>query len=125
MFQYEVNSADDMITAVASELEDLVCSRGIHTSNILIVTQNRNDRDAIRAAMPGGYACSTYEEREDQKIVCETVHRSKGLEFDAVIFATSSSSARDELLYVGLSRAVSLLTVIAPVPILQRLGLVD
>ena len=125
VFQYEVNSADDMITAVASELEDLVCSRGIHTSNILIVTQNRNDRDAIRAAMPGGYACSTYEEREDQKIVCETVHRSKGLEFDAVIFATSSSSARDELLYVGLSRAVSLLTVIAPVPILQRLGLVD
>ena len=61
----------------------------------------------------------------DDNVVCETVQRTKGLEYDAVILATTSTTVRDSLLYVGASRAVSLLTVIAPVEIGQKLGLTE
>ena len=79
---------------------------------------DRGQLDALCAQIE-----NAWEEREDQNIVCETVHRTKGLEFDAVIFATTSATVKDELLYVGASRAVSLLTVIAPLPVAERLGI--
>ena len=97
----------------------------IDPAHVLVVTVRTDDRDAIRNAMPGGYNCTSWEEREDDNVVCETVQRTKGLEYDAVILATTSTTVRDSLLYVGASRAVSLLTVIAPVEIGQKLGLTE
>jgi ATP-dependent exoDNAse (exonuclease V) alpha subunit len=55
--------------------------------------------------------------------VCETIHRSKGLEFDVVILIAMSEEVSDSLLYVGASRAVSLLTVISPPSVAVRLGI--
>jgi hypothetical protein len=125
IFPIEVNSQAEMLEAVGDELEDLIGVRSIDPANVLIVTVNTADRDAIRAAVPGGYNCASWEEREDQNVVCETVHRTKGLEYDAVVFATTSTEVKDHLLYVGMSRAISILTVIAPAPVLERLGLVE
>jgi DNA helicase IV len=125
VFFIPVSSTEDLVSAVAVELEDLIGERQIDPANVLIVTVRTDDRDAIRNAMPGGYNCTSWEEREDDNVVCETVQRTKGLEYDAVILATTSTTVRDSLLYVGASRAVSLLTVIAPVEIGQKLGLTE
>jgi len=120
-----VTSTEELVSAVALELEDLIGERQIDPAHVLIVTVRTDDRDAIRNAMPGGYNCTSWEDREDDNVVCETVQRTKGLEYDAVILATTSTTVRDSLLYVGASRAVSLLTVIAPVEIGQKLGLTE
>ena len=100
-------------------------SKQIACALILIATINKDDRNAIRQAVPGGYNCTSWEDREDGNIVCETVHRTKGLEYDVVILATTSTTARDDLLYVGASRAVSLLTVIAPAEVGEKLSLTE
>ena len=125
VFFTPVTSTEELVSAVALELEDLIGTRMIDPAHVLVVTVRTDDRDAIRNAMPGGYNCTSWEDREDDNVVCETVQRTKGLEYDAVILATTSTTVRDSLLYVGASRAVSLLTVIAPVEIGQKLGLTE
>ena len=125
VFFMPISSVDELVAEVAVELEDLVGTRNIDPAHILIATINTDDRNAIRQAIPGGYNCTSWEDREDGNIVCETVHRTKGLEYDVVILATTSNTARDDLLYVGASRAVSLLTVIAPAEVGEKLGLTE
>ncbi len=56
-------------------------------------------------------------------ILCENVHRVKGLEYDHVILVIHDESVSDDLLYVGASRAVMSLTVIAPSGVAARMGL--
>ena len=56
-------------------------------------------------------------------IVCENVHRLKGLEADTVILVADTPEVPDHLLYVGISRAVNELVVIAPTGVGARLGL--
>ncbi len=49
-------------------------------------------------------------------IVCENVHRIKGLEYDHVILVVHDPEGEvaDELVYVGASRATMSLTIIGP-----------
>ena len=54
-------------------------------------------------------------------IVCETIHRMKGLERDAVILVTEDDDLDDHLLYVGMSRAISRLVVVGPPALTARL----
>jgi ATP-dependent exoDNAse (exonuclease V) alpha subunit len=63
-----------------------------------------------------------WEQRADG-IVCENVHRLKGLEADTVILVADTPEVPDHLLYVGISRAVNELVVIAPAGVGERLGL--
>jgi DNA helicase IV len=67
-----------------------------------------------------------WEDREDGDVLCETVRRLKGLEFDTVILAADKDIKPEEeaLLYVGVSRAVSELIVVGPRDFADRLGLV-
>jgi ATP-dependent exoDNAse (exonuclease V) alpha subunit len=53
--------------------------------------------------------------------VCETIHRTKGLERDAALVVTVDDDLEDHLLYVGMSRAVSKLVVVGPEALLERL----
>ena len=53
-----------------------------------------------------------------------TCHSAKGLEFDHVVLAvTPNDVGKDDLLYIGCSRAVSGLTVVSPRAVAERLGL--
>jgi len=52
------------------------------------------------------------------------VHRAKGLEFDHVILVLPNEDVSDALLYIGISRAISGLTVVAPSALATRIGLV-
>ena len=59
-------------------------------------------------------------------VICENVHRVKGLEFDYVVLAASEAdNVTDALLYVGASRAITGLTLVGPKAIAARLGLAE
>jgi DNA helicase IV len=67
-----------------------------------------------------------WEGGQSTTVICENVHRVKGLEFDYVILAASAAdTVSDALLYVGASRAIAGLTLIGPKAIAARLGLAD
>ena len=65
---------------------------------------------------------SSWEQRDEHSIVCETVHRVKGLEFDFVVLV-AAEDVTDLLLYVGLSRAVVGFSLVAPAAVAARLGI--
>jgi len=123
IFWIEANDTDELITALETELEDLVVQRSIDPSHILIVSASKKDQLLIVETDPGHFECTSWEDRGEANIVCETIHRSKGLEFDVVILIAMSEEVSDSLLYVGSSRAVSLLTVISPQSVATRLGI--
>lgn len=118
-FEY-VSDMDSLMHWVDHYLEYFIGSLSHDPRKILIVTKSAKERDAIRKAMPGGYVCSAYEDGQDGNIVCETVYRAKGLEYDHVIFATTDAKVKESLLYVGLSRAVSTLVVLAPAEVTRE-----
>jgi len=47
-------------------------------------------------------------------VLCETIHRTKGLEWTAVILATLDDPIDPQLLYIGASRPRMHLTLIGP-----------
>jgi hypothetical protein len=118
-FEY-LSDMDSLVHWVSHFLEYLIGRLNHDPHKILIVTKSAKERDAIRRAMPGGYVCSAYEDGQDGNIVCETVYRAKGLEYDHVIFATTDAKVKESLLYVGLSRAVSTLVVLAPAEVTRE-----
>ena len=64
----------------------------------------------------------SWEESDDRSIACETVHRAKGLEFDHVILVLPDDDVSDALLYIGVSRAISGLTLVAPDAVAEDSG---
>ena len=123
IFWIEANETEELISALETELEDLVGQRNIDPSHILIVSASKKDQLLIVETDPGHFECTSWEDRGEANIVCETIHRSKGLEFDVVILIAMAEEVSDSLLYVGSSRAVSLLTVISPQSVATRLGI--
>lgn len=101
--------ADAAIDAVGGAIGDLE-DRGHGAQSILVATFTTAVRDLLRRS----YAFVAWEDREPMAIVCENVHRVKGLEFDHVILVLHDDTVSDELLYVGLSSAVISATVIGP-----------
>lgn len=55
-------------------------------------------------------------------MLCETVHRTKGLERTAVILVDMSGEPDKVLLYVGVSRAVSVLRLVGPQALAHAVG---
>jgi ATP-dependent exoDNAse (exonuclease V) alpha subunit len=51
------------------------------------------------------------------------VHRAKGLEYDVVVLVAPREDVRDQLMYVGASRAITRLVVVAPKPLFARMGI--
>jgi superfamily I DNA/RNA helicase len=116
--------ADDLESAVAAvqeQLHQLVTVEERDPSTILVETTDSTTRHALRAhsnLVPWEQAVTT-----PGQVVCENVHRAKGLEVDTVLFVCTDSEVDDTLLYIGLSRAVVELTVIGPKDLAGRLGL--
>ena len=112
---------DSAVAEVGRLLDDLVVKSFVDPANILVVTGHRALRDRIRSEDPGGWGCAAWEDRHSGDIVCETIHRTKGLERDAALVVTVDDDLEDHLLYVGMSRAVSKLVVVGPEALLERL----
>lgn len=88
-------------------------------TGVVVATVTSAVRNHLRAHLSLG----RWEDRADGVVACENVHRIKGLEADTVVLATDTAEVPDALLYIGISRAVSQLLVVAPEALASRLGL--
>jgi hypothetical protein len=77
----------------------------IPASQIAVLARHRQLRDALLAAkMP--VPLVRWEERDEGKIVCETIHRVKGLERLAIIMIDLNDTPDTMTDYIGASRAI-------------------
>ena len=116
--------AEDLTSAteaVGEEIDRVLDDDDREPERVLVLTVKRTVRDHLRAQL--GFV--PWEESDDRSIACETVHRAKGLEFDHVILVLPNEDVSDALLYIGISRAISGLTVVAPSTLATRIGLVS
>ena len=103
--------------AVCDELQWLISDEGRSPRGIAVLSCASTIRDRLLA----GDGFVRWEQR-GHGVLCENVHRVKGLEADTVVLV-ADAEVPDPLLYVGVSRAVSELIVIAPAVVGTRLGL--
>lgn len=114
------DDVDVVYEHVGNEIDRIVDGEGHEPPRVLFATFNRALRDQLRDQ----FGFVQWEAGGSRAIVCETVHRMKGLEFDYVVLvAAPNDHVSDALLYVGASRAISGLSVIAPSEVGARLGL--
>ena len=116
--------AEDQLAAVAvvqEQLHKLLVDQGRDPSTILVETTDSTTRTALRTQ--ANLVAWEQASSEPGQVVCENVHRAKGLEVDTVLFVCPDSEVDDTLLYIGLSRAVVELIVVAPQALATRLGL--
>lgn len=109
---------DGVVEAVGDELQWLIEDEGRDPARIAVLTF----RGAVRDRLHDAIGLARWEERGFGRVLNENVHRTKGLEFDTVVLA-ADADVDDALLYVGTSRAVSELVVIAPGTVGSRLAL--
>ncbi|MFM8310396.1 MAG: AAA family ATPase, partial [Ilumatobacteraceae bacterium] len=111
---------DEAIDRAGDEVDRIVDADGIDPERVLFATFSRGTRDTLYERL----GMVRWEERSEQALACETVRRSKGLEYDYVVLvAGPDDDVTDAMLYVGCSRAISGLTVIGPAELGTRLGL--
>jgi superfamily I DNA/RNA helicase len=91
-------------------------------SQIAVLTTRTDVRDELFRNPPDGCALSTWEQRGEDTVLCETVHRTKGLERTAVVLVDVSGEPNPVLLYVGASRAVSSLCLVGTPALAQAAG---
>ena len=115
----EVSDLEGAVDAVDRELERITEKEMRDGRRVCVATF----RSVVRNALREGLGLGAWEDR-DELIVCENVHRLKGLEFDTVILVAVEPVDETSLLYVGVSRAVSELIVIGPEELGEFLGLV-
>jgi hypothetical protein len=114
----EADHLDAVTALVDAELERLE-DEGRDPSGVCVATFHTTVRDQLRRQLD----LCPWEARRDGSVVCENVHRLKGLEFDTVILAGPDDEDDLAVLYVGVSRAVSELVVVGPRPLAARLDL--
>ena len=83
-------------------------------SQIAVLTTRTDVRDELFRTPPDGCRMVAWEDRDEDAVLCETVHRAKGLERMAVVLVDMSGEPNPVLLYVGASRAVSALRLVGP-----------
>ena len=87
---------------------------GVPPTQIAVLTTHTNTRDALIGSVKGEPALARWEDRDAESVLCETIHRTKGLEWTAVIIATLDDPVDATLLYVGATRPRMHLTLIGP-----------
>lgn len=119
----ETADLDAVVSAVDQQLERIIENEGRPVHSVAVGTMRSDVRDTLREQLH----LVRWEDRHESEVVCENVHRLKGLEFDTVILAATTDIREDKdepLLYVGVSRAISELIVVGPREFADRLGLV-
>lgn len=109
-----VESEEEMRKAVRNRVEELIIDGELQRRDIAILASSE---DVLSYTVPGGkigaYYTGKCDDDNQTSIIADTVRRFKGLESKVVILLLSSDLVRsEELLYVGLSRARTQLTVI-------------
>jgi superfamily I DNA/RNA helicase len=108
---------------VRDALRRLLDDHNVPMSQIAVLTTRTDVRDMLRAEPPEGVPLCSWEDRAEDAVLCETVHRAKGLERTAVVLVDMTGQPDPVVLYVGASRAVASLTVVGPNPVAEFLGI--
>lgn len=117
---HTIHTVDELIESVGAEYDRIIELEGHATHRVLFATFSTATRTLLRNEL--GFV--EWDLGTPTTVICENVHRVKGLEFDYVVLAAGPDDhVSDQLLYVGASRAISGLTVIAPPAVGERLGL--
>lgn len=98
-------------------------SYSIPFSQIAVLTTVTAVRDSLLESAIEDCPLVRWDQRSEDAILCETVHRTKGLERTAVILVDLSGDPDKVLLYVGASRAVSVLRFVGPPALADAVGL--
>lgn len=87
---------------------------GVSPSEVAVLTTHTATRDALIDAVGSGGQLTRWESRNEGSVLCETIHRTKGLEWAAVVLATLDDPVDPRLLYIGASRPRMHLTFVGP-----------
>ena len=107
---------------VRDEVQALSQTYRIPYSQIAVLTTHRNTRDALVDEPIEGCPLVRWADRSEDAVLCETVHRTKGIERTAVILVDMSGEPDKVLLYIGVSRAVSVLRLVGTKALADALG---
>ena len=102
-----VPSGADLWPETNLAIQEMV-DAGCATNEILVIASSATLRDNLRLKL----GLVAYEDRGAGRIVCETPHRSKGLEFNYVVLVLDARLENAEL-YVALTRAVNKISIVS------------
>lgn len=106
-------------------IAELTGHHGVPRSQILVLTLRTWLRDELldaAAERPEDLPLARWEHRSEDTVLCETVHRTKGLERAAVILVGGHDDADAQLVYIGASRAIWSLTLVGQTQLAQIAG---
>ncbi|MFL6725886.1 MAG: AAA family ATPase [Sphingomicrobium sp.] len=107
--------------AVERELNRLIDTEGVAPEQVAVLTGCAVEASPFSTKAIGRHPCTTADEPTANHLVLDSVMRFKGLDRPVVILCAMGNAA-DELAYVGLTRARSLLVVVDDEKTLARLG---
>lgn len=115
--------AGDLMPTVRTRLHEIVVDGGIPVDRVAVLSPSRPLIDKLQDTRIGRWDAV---EIGCPGLVCETVHRFKGLEADAVVLVLPDDGPFDpKLFYVGASRACAVLSIVAGPRAAANLGLLD
>jgi hypothetical protein len=119
--RWVVSSPERLDRVVERELNRLIDTEGVPPRDIAVLTGCAVDSSPFSAAKIGRHACKSADEPIANHVVVDSVMRFKGLDRPVIVLCGMRQAA-DELAYVGLTRARSLLIVVDDKETLERLG---
>lgn len=108
--------------AIGKAIDTAVQEMGIPCSQVIVLVPHRADRDELLAEPINDIRLCRWTDRDEDNIVCETIHSTKGLERSAVILVDRDDEPDATLTYVGASRAVAFLAVIGSSALMKIVG---
>jgi hypothetical protein len=100
--------------SVRRRVRELVEDFGVPHSEILVIATTRDARNAVLGTSDDDVTFVPWEERAEGAVICETVHRTKGLEATAVVLVAPEDEPKSQLVYIGVSRAIWSLSLVGP-----------
>lgn len=102
---------ESIVEVVGTELSRVLEEYSLPLAHVAVLTSHRALRDTLIASrLPVKLA--RWNERDEDVVICETVHRAKGLERLAIISVDLDADRARDIDYIGSSRAILHLTVI-------------
>jgi len=118
----KANAIKECRKAISKAVSEAVGVMDIPPSQIMILTGRTELRDQLKSELIDGYRITGWDDRDDDSIVCETIHKTKGIERTAIIVADLQERPSSTLLYIGASRAVAYLAVIGSQPLIDLIS---
>jgi hypothetical protein len=96
---------ESLPSVVAEEIARLRREYDIPPVQLAVITRRTKDRDLLmQSAMP--IRLTRWEHRDEESVLCETIHRTKGLERLAIIYVDLEPGRNRQLEYIGSGRAM-------------------